>query len=226
MSNLKQFKQNIDSITYADVLKIREQKQNHSLKLEDLEIDLLKADEYVEVIREFLDALGYSHNRIDAFECRRRDGYFPNSYNKGGLEGLCYRDEQSACQNTGFKETDRILQDSYDYNFKAYCIDNKLDLSKVNDWTDEQREAWYESEQDYMQDSTIQFQARVMFTSETTANVDFYVSASDSPYHRSSDDKLELKIEFKSTAGLRRKLNAILKKDFVQCFKQNVREGF
>jgi hypothetical protein len=226
-SNLVQFKKNLDSIQYSDVVALRERKEKHALKLEDLEISLKIADQYVEVMRDFLqDDLSFNKDRVESFECRRRDGYFPYSYNKGGLEGICYRDQLSAYQNTGFENTDSVLSKYADYNLEAYCKDNQLDMQTYADWTDEQREAWYEVEQEYFGDDTIQFQARIMMTSETTANVDFYVSASDSPYHRSSDDKLEVEISFKSPAGMKRQLKKLLKNKFVARLERNVREGW
>lgn len=217
-----QFKADLDSITYDDILKLREAKAKHALKLEDLELTLKQADEYIEVMREFLEELNYSSDSIDSFECRRRDGYFPHSYNKGGLEGICYRDQYSACENTGFENTDKALNRGYKYDLELFLKDRKLtELDYDNDSQLQDFEEYRQSN-----DDTIQFQARIMMTSETTANVDFYVSASDSPYHRSSDDKLEIEIEFKSPAGMKRKLAAILKRDFVKCLKKNVREGF
>lgn len=220
------FKSNVESITYQDVLNLRVQKEKHPLKLEDLNISLKIGNEYVEVIREFLEALSFSSDRIDNVECRRRDGYIPHSYNEGGLEGICYRDQSSTCENTGFKNADEVLSQNAQYNLKCFAEENGLDVALYGEWTEEQLESWYNVESEYSQDDTIQFQARVMFTSETTANVDLYVSASDSPYHRKSDDRLELEIEFKSPKGLARKLKTILKHKFVQKFEQNVREGF
>lgn len=224
MKNLKQFKANVDSITYEHVLELREQKEKHALKLEDLEITLKTANEYVEVIKEFLSELSFSKDRIDSFECRRKDGYFPHSYNKGGLEGILYRDQYSACDSTGFENTDEVLSKNADYDIECFAEENNLDKDKYSDWTEAQVMACDEYRSNT--EDTVQFLARVMFTSETTVNVDFYVSASDSPYHRSSDDRLELEIEFKTPAGLRRKLKALLKNEFVKTFEQNVRNGF
>lgn len=218
------FKAQLDSIKYEDILKLRQAKEKHPIKLEDLEMSLKLGDEYVEVMRDFLESIGFSSDRIDSFECRRRDGYFPHSYNKGGLEGVAYRDQYSACENTGFPETDAALSRARDYSIECFADENSLDPKTYGDWTDEQREACHEYESSG--NDTIEFQARVMMTSETTANVDLYVSASDSPYHRSSDDKLELEIEFKSPAGMKRKLNSILKNHFAKCMSKNLQEAF
>lgn len=224
-ATLLEFKKQVDSISYADVLKIRETKQKHALDLESLEIPLKVANEYVVVMQDFLESLNFSVDRITAVECRRRDGFIPYSHNHGGLDGYAYRDQYSACQSTGFDNTDTVLMKNSDYNLKMFLEDHP-ELKDVDycDWSNDVQDEYsnYESESD----DTIQFQARVMFTSETTANIDFYVSASDSPYHRSSDDKLELEVEFKTPAGLARKLKAILKNDFVKCLSRNVSEGF
>lgn len=218
------FKAQLDSIKYEDILKLRQAKEKHPIKLEDLEMSLKTGNEYIEVMRDFLESIGFSSDRIDSFECRRRDGYFPHTYNKGGLEGITYRDQYSACENTGFSNTDAVLSRYRDYSIECFAEENSLDPKTYADWTDEQREACHEFESN--NDDTIQFQARIMMTSETTANVDLYVSASDSPYHRSSDDKLELEIEFKSPAGMKRKLNSILKHVFVKCFASNIKEAW
>lgn len=224
-NKLLEFKNNVDSITYDDVLALRERKAKHAIDLETLEIPLKIADQYVEVITDWLTYdLNFSKDRVDSIECRRRDGFIPFSHNNGGLEGITYRDQVSCCQHTGFKNTDAVLVKYSEYNLKSYAEDNTLDVSKYNDWTDEQRESFYEYENE--DDSTVQFQARVMLTSETTANVDFYISASDAPYHRQSDDKLELEIKFKTPAGMKRELKKLLKNKFVARLAQNVREGF
>ena len=218
-----QFKANLDSITVQDVQKVREAKAKHALKLEDLEINLKTANEYIEIMTDFLDNLNFPKDRIDSFECRRRDGYFPHSYNKGGMEALCYL-SQTRLPNgsTGFDNTDSVLEKYHDQTLEDWMEENKhpsTDSMNKSDW-----EAFYEYEME--SDDTIQFQARIMMTSETTANVDFYVSASDTPYHRRSDDSLEVEIKFKTPAGMKRELNKLLKNNFVKCLAKNVRDGF
>ena len=221
---MRDFKADMDSITMDDINALREAKAKHAIKLDDLDLTLKVANEYVSVMTEFLESIGFSSDRIDAFESRRRDGYIPFSHNKGGIQGICYRDQYSCCQDTGFENTDAVLAKYSNYNLESFAKDRGLDVSKYSEWTEKHLEDWYEYEQS--DEDTVQFQARIMMTSETTANVDLYVSASDTPYHRESDDKLELTIEFKTPAGMRRKLNAILKNAFVQTLSKNVKEGF
>lgn len=198
---------------------------DHPIKIEELEISLIEANEYVNVMRDFLqDDLDFNKDRIEAVGCRRRDGFFPHNYNKGGLEGISYRDEYSCCENTGFKGTDAALSRAWQYEFDCFLSDNPTYPKGYSDLTDEQREELHEYQSN--SDDTVQFQARIMMTSETTANVDFYVSASDSPYHRKSDDKLEIEIKFKTPAGMKRKLKALLKNEFVAKLIQNNREAY
>lgn len=218
------FKQNLEYIQYDDVIKLREIKSQHELNLDKLNIPLKTANEYVVVMQDFLESLGFNTDRIEKFESRSRDGFIPHSHNKGGIEAITYRDVNSCCQDTGFEKTDSVLSKYADYNLKDFAENNKLDVLTYGNWTDEQRELYYEYENE--SDDTVQFQARIMFTSETSANIDFYVSASDTPYHRKSDDKLELDVNFKSPAGLKRKLASILKNEFVGRFSANVKEGF
>ncbi len=221
-TNDNQFKQNLESITYEDVIELRDAKKSHPIKLDDLNIDLKTADQYVEVMTEFLSALNFTSDRIDAFECRSRTGFFPHSHNKGGIEGICYRDVYSTWENTGFEGTDAALKRGYEYVLECFLDDNKtIQKDSMSESDLEKFDEYRLSDED-----TVQFQARVMMTSETTANVDLYVSTSDSPYHRTSDDKFEIEIEFKSPAGMKRKLNALLKNNFVQCLASNVKEGF
>jgi len=97
----------------------------HAIKIEDLDMSEKLASEYEKVIREFLRDLGYSMGRIDAFECRRRDGFIPNSYNKGGLEGVCYRSQFLSYGATGFKKTDAALRRRQGYDLESFLIDKK-----------------------------------------------------------------------------------------------------
>ena len=224
---MRDFKADMDSITMDDINALREAKAKHAIKLDDLDLTLKVANEYVSVMTEFLESIGFSSDRIDAFESRRRDGYIPFSHNKGGIQGICYRDQHSTCQNTGFKKTDAVLAEYSQYAVDAFKEENpQLKDVRYCDWSNDDQDRLADFEFEYASEDTIQFQARIMMTSETTANVDLYVSASDTPYHRQSDDKLELTIEFKTPAGMRRKLNAILKNEFVQTFSKNVNEGF
>jgi hypothetical protein len=202
----------------------KKHKLEHPIKIEALDIPVKKADKYVEVIRDFLEQLSFNEDRVEAFECRSRDGFSPYSYNNGGLQGITYRDANSSRYDLGFPKAEAILEKYSDYTLECFCTENNLDKNTYGDWDDDQREKFYEYESSG--DDTVQFMARVMMTSETSAQVDFYVSASDTPYHRTSDDKLELDIRFKTPSEMRKKLAVILKKTFVQKFKRNVREGY
>lgn len=200
--------------------------KEHSIKIEDLDMDRKLADQYLTVIKDFLTDLDFSKDRIGSFECRSRDGFSPFSHNKGGLEGVSYL--YSSYNDTGFEKVDEIQHKYRQRAYDAWFEENKIDKTKVSyqDLTSDQQDDLANFETEYLSDDSIQFQARVMITSDTTANVDFYISASDTPYHRSSDDRLELEIDFKSPAGMKRKLNAILKKDFVKTFIKNVKETY
>lgn len=199
----------------------------HAFKIEELEMPLEIANKYEEVIRHFLYDLGFSNAQMSGFECRRRDGFIPHSYNYGGIEGIAYRDQYGAGADTGFENTDEKLAQYQDQMRSCWIADNK-GASPETLVSESMSDADWEALDEYCREGedTIQFQVRVMLTSETTANVDLYVSCSDSPYHRKSDDKMELEIEFKSPAGMREKLAAILKSDFAKCVRQNLKEAF
>jgi hypothetical protein len=196
---------------------------NHAIKIENLEMNEQLADQYAEVIKDFLSSLEFSDDRIESLESRRRDSFIPHSYNCGGFEAIAYDSQFHAqFESTGFENTDKVLNKYYDYDLKSWLEEN----NKPADYKMTQSD--YESLDEYRQsdDATVQFQARVMMTSDTTASVDFYVSVINTPYHRSSDDNLELEIKFKTPAGMKRQLIKLLKNDFVRNLKANVRGGY
>lgn len=186
----------------------------NSIKIEDLDINESLANEYLTVIREFLKQLNFSKEHISEVDCRRVDGFVPYDYNKGGLVATSYVFET----NTEFDKIDELIEKSNQYdleyfleskNIKELDYNNDDLMSEFNDYQLESQEP-------------IQLQARVMLTSETTANIDFYLSISDAPYYRKSDDKLGLDISFNNPKQLKTKLNQILKNEFVQKFKKLV----
>ena len=192
----------------------------HAIKIEDLDLSKNEADQLETVCHNFLRETGYSNDRIETIECRRRDGFIPHSHNKGGLEARSYLDQHCLPNgNTGFDNTDKILEKYYQYNLDSYLQDN--DLKELD-------ESHYESFDDYCLngEDTIEFMTRIMFNSESECTVHFFVSASDSPYHRQHDDYFEHSIEFKNASDLKKQLDKLNKESFIKCFKNNLREAF
>lgn len=192
----------------------------HAIKIEDLDLSKDQADKLETVCHNFISDLGYSNDRIEAIECRRRDGFIPHSHNKGGLEARSYLLQYSLTNGlTGFTNTDKVLDKNYQYNLESYLQDNNLT---------ELDESHYESFDEYCRDSddTIELMTRIMFNSESECTVSFFVSASDSPYHRQYDDYFEHTIEFKNASDLKKQLDKLNKESFIKCFKNNLREAF
>lgn len=193
----------------------------HSLKLEALNIGRGYADEIEQELRDFLDNVGFSKERIEALECRSRSGFISYSHNKGGLGAVAFRDQSSCCENTGFVETDKRLTQYSEQSHNEFLKDNAL--TEIDYDNEEMRERY----DDYMRsDDTVIFSIDLMMTDDHTLNVRCTVGAKDSPYHRQFDDLLELDITFKTIKGLKQKLNRLLKHSFIKCMKTNLKEAF
>lgn len=196
----------------------------HSIKIEDLDINRAQADLIENELYEFLSNLGFHDDRIEPLECRSRDGFIPYSHNKGGLGADAYRDQYSCCEDTGFENTDKTLEKYRDYDTSSFLYDKKIDIETV-EWTEELSEELDEYRREDSE-ATVNFNVKLMLTSETTLDVNCYVDAKDAPYHRTFDDKFKTTIEFKSIAGLKQKLKRLEKNDFIRTLKQNLREAF
>lgn len=196
----------------------------HALKIEDLSIDQKYADSIVEALHEFLTDLGYSKDRISELESRHRDGFSPYSHNKGGLEAVAFSGQESVrgSGGTGFKQADATLQKYFDFDVEHFETKFKV---KYADWTEEQRDEFEEGRLSDTQASVL-FSADLMLNSETELNVRLCVCVKDAPYHRQYDDKLEFDIEFKSLAGLKRQLKALLNKADVKQFGRNLMDAY
>lgn len=197
--------------------------ENHALKIEDLELKQTQADAIVSALEDFALELGYSKDRIDSLECRRRDGVIPYSHNFGGIGCVAFRDQYSACENTGFENADSTLAKYSKYDEECFRTDKGI--SKDSELTDAQLE---ELDEYRMNDteSTILFGLDMMLTGENSLNLRFTVCVKDSPYHRQYDDLLSHDVEFKTTRDLKAKLKKLLKNNFVRCFEKNLREAY
>lgn len=197
----------------------------HAIKIEDLSIDQKYADAIVEVLRDFLTDLGYSKDRINELESRRRDGFIPFSHNKGGLEAVAFVDQESVrgMGGTGFKNADATIEKYFEFDVEHF--ESEVFKARSETWTEEQRDKFYESRHEDDQ-ATVLFSADLMLNSETELNVRLCVCVKDAPYHRQYDDKLEFDLEFESLAGLKRKLKALLNKADVKQFARNLMDAY
>lgn len=68
----------------------------HALKTEDLNLSNKESDNIVQVLKDFItEGLDFSEDRINALDCRRRDGFIPIAFYKiGGLNERLQRLEK------------------------------------------------------------------------------------------------------------------------------------
>lgn len=196
--------------------------KEHAIKIEELDITTEQADAMEVIFHNALRDMGYSKDRIKAFECRHRDGFAPYAHNKGGLEARCYRDQYSAMNSTGFTKTDKVLADGELYDLECFLEENSLtELDYVNE---EQLQQYNEYRQN--SDDTVEFMTRFMVNSENEVTLFMSVSASDSPYHRTSDDSKEISIKFKTLSQLETKIKKAISGYFAKAMKSNIIESY
>lgn len=188
---------------------------NHALKIEDLGITEKKADSLRNAIYDFMVELGFSTERIEALECRSRDGFIPYRHNKGGLQAAAHYDMfYAACNGTGFKNTDATLNTYYDNAAKelsAHDLNVDKNMDELQEW--------------FGEDSVL-FSLDVMFTGVNEVNLRFCICAKDSPYHRQYDDLIDMDITFKNVTDLKAKLKKVLKNKQVALFSRNLADAY
>lgn len=199
---------------------------NSALKIEALEMTLAKAQAIENVLKDFLSELNYDDDRIDKLDCRRRDGFIPHSHNKGGFEANTFMQQDNADQWIhSFENAHATLEKYTAYAIEYFQKDNDLEDVSYENWTDEQREAFYEYQASDDQ-SDVLFSAALMLTSETELNIRLCVCVKDSPYHREYDDLIEFDLTFKNSRDLKAKLKKLLNKKQVSAFARAVREAY
>ena len=192
----------------------------HAFKTEDLNMTKEEADKVLNVLREFLDNLGYHESRIDNLECRRRDGFIPYSHNYGGLEAVAFSDQLTMYFNmTGFEEADATLEKYYQYEMDNYKESHNI--PKDAELTDDQRD---EMEQGYSEDdqATVLISTDIMLTSDNSLNVRMCICVKDAPYHRQYDSKIDKDFNFKNHKDLKSKLDKFLKTKDAKRFSSNL----
>lgn len=199
----------------------------HALLIESLDIAQSKANGIVEALKEFAKNLGYSSDRIDSLECRRRAGFIPYSHNYGGIECIAFGFPYSLPNgSTGFPNADATIEKYSQMNRDQYAKNIGV---KEEDWTEEQREGFYEYEANDDQ-ASILYSLDMMHTGVEkqmhSINLRFCVCVKDMPYHRQYDDKIEIDLNFKTISGLKGKLNKLLKRKDIKRFSNNLRDAY
>ncbi len=197
--------------------------KEHAIKIEDLDITTEQADAMEVIFHNALRDMGYSKDYIEAVECRHRDGFKPYAHNKGGLEARCYLDQYTAnLMYTGFTNTDEVLDKNEKYDLECFLLENEL--TEIDHDNEEQLQQYNE----YCQNTndTVEFMTRFMVLSENEVTLFMSVSASDSPYHRTSDDNKEIKIKFKTLSQLEIKIKKAISGHFAKAMKSNIIESY
>lgn len=199
----------------------------HALLIENLEIDTTKADAIVEALKEFAENVGYSSDRISELECRSRDGFIPYSHNYGGIECVAFAFPYSLPNGcTGFPKADATIEKYSQMNKDHYS--EQIGVNE-NDWTDKQREEFFEYE--YSDDqASILYSLDIMHTGLEAGihsiNLRFCVCVKDMPYHRKYDDLIDIDISFKTLNGLKGKLAKIAKRKDIKQFSKCLSDAY
>lgn len=200
----------------------------NALKLESLPIETNQANEIVESIRDFLIDLGFSKDRISELECRRRDGFIPDSHNYGGLEAVAFSDQSivRGMGGTGFTNADATLEKYNDYDIERF--EESFGV-KYDSWTEAQREEFYESQANDSE-STVLYSLDAMHTGIErgihSLNLRICVCVKDAPYHRQYDDLIEIDLTFRTVKSLQRQLKQVARRADVKKFSGCLTEAF
>jgi len=202
----------------------------HALKIESVDINEKIADGIVEALKDFASSLKFRNERIEDLECRSRDGFSPYSHNKGGISCAAFRDQYS-CQfeTTGFKNADKTIEKYRKYNVEHFLNDNPAIPKDESEWSDEQREKFDEYQMNDSE-STVLYSLDAMYhgieRGVHSLNLRICVCVKDAPYHREYDDLISIDVRFKTVKSLENKLNKLLKRVDLKCFKQNLMEAY
>lgn len=203
---------------------------NTALKTEVLLIEPKQANSIVSTLNTFLIDLGYSQDRIDHLECRRRDGFIPYSHNFGGLGAVAFSDQENMRNaGTGFKNADETIEKYFKYDIEYFETKDGFGIPS-NKWTEKQWDEFYESRANNSNEETVLFSVDMMHTGIErgvhTLNIRMCVCVKDSPYHRKYDDLMEFDLRFKTIESLRRQLTKILRNKEVIKFSKCLNESF
>lgn len=186
--------------------------QNHALKIENYrQVDVKIMDAIALQLKDIADDIGLSE-RVQEISCRRYDGFIPHSWNQGGYQSHGYTTIDmimgSGCMSGSEKFND-MIEDDYNKQmkecFETYCKENDLDPEKVeyDTLTDDQRSEYESMESEWLDSDydsiCVQYQGRYLGYENGvhTISLNIFLCSSDAPYHRSSDDDLEIEITFK-----------------------------
>lgn len=198
----------------------------HTLKLEELDLNEFEATKIVNAFKTFANQIGYKEDRISDLECRRRDGFLPNSNNMGGIECVAFRDQECCYfEGTGFKNADKTINEYRDMDI----VEFEKSFGPYNNWTEKQSEEFEESRMSDDQSSVL-FAMDVMYEGKIgtkhRANIRITVCVKDAPYHRQYDDLISIDLEWRFYKELEEQLLALLDTKQIKAFIDNVEESY
>ena len=180
-----------------------------------------------EFARQFVDA---DYN-VEDIECRRRDGFIPHSWNRGGIEAHRHEDlgyfwgggysvGVKAAQKVIDKWTDIALKDAKESFIEKYA-EVLSDLEVPNDKVDfhglrelghiqlSEEFGEYENEHLYGEYSSTLHTVRILYNGDNKWTVAVLHRISDAPYHRTCDGFKEWKFTASTVKQLTSKLNGL-----------------
>lgn len=197
------------------------------------EMQLVVADwlQHIEEERnEFYCSERLTFGDIEEVECRRRDGFIPHSWNKGGLELQAYASQfdfwigelslsgkagrvVKSVIKTSLQFASENFLDKYTEEMKAIGITKPSQISyqKLVDKGSDLAEEFCEFEDENLrsdQESTLH-QIRVVFTGIDTFQIDVMHRISDAPYHRTCDGFKTFEVKAKDAETLIKGLSKI-----------------
>jgi hypothetical protein len=175
--------------------------RDHALKIENFpEVKIEIMDKISDVLLDIAEKLDFSNERTSPIYCRSCDGFIPHSWNQGGWQAYGYTDINGIIGSGMFTGSEKFNNLIHEYYDQAY-LEVEKELEEIND---ENREEFYqkldESVSGDYSSISVEYQGRYLgYDSDTkkhTISLNIFLSATDAPYHRSSDDDMEIKIEF------------------------------
>lgn len=197
----------------------------NALKIENLNYTEAQANEIIEVLKDFLiNDIGYLRDRVQDIECRRRSGFIPYSNNKGGLQAHEYRCQLDFyfCPTTNFEKFNNACEHTYNYLIDFMLEEEKIDKETYenginNDDLDMIR-LREEVEQSYGEYEAVCLETMLKMENTGSLYVAFFLNASDAPYFRRYDDKIEFDVNFSTINELKEQLDKITDDKKVQEF--------
>lgn len=188
--------------------------------------------ELQEVVREWLDSNFEAYDKPEAFECRRRDGFIPHEWNKGGMSIYSYRTlrdfQFDSCVIKLDKAVQKAVEDAIEYDQKltleAFKEENPEEVKGIPDDKLNYHDL-YELDKgslaealDQAEDRSLRddynntfHEVRVMFDGFGTWTIAAMFSFKDATYHRSCDQYKNWTIKTFGVKTLEKFLNKITK---------------